>query len=320
MLSTIGKRSILSIGFGSAAKSAKNLSTGLESELCCNGDVDVSAAGTGSPILDSLVRLSAPDGMSTPAATTSARISNDSVGPLLQLLSTPQIHDLLHSIDAHRLAQDPAVLDRLLQSAGDAVAHHDVPRALGVLTEYINRNPEHAGVLPASPALMPIQGEVRELLRHITDDARIDAVRLIAAAGLVLHGAAKHSEGLNGLGVLAVAERFVEAGQLVNYMRAAELSQAVIAFYNAAPSEIRLDVSSGKTLRRPVLELVGRWWRRVPVLVLLVGWFAIGVAGGGVAMMARIAPSTVEAWVEVWSVGFLVLVVLQFWISVRGIR
>jgi hypothetical protein len=282
--------------------------------------VDVSAAGTGSPILDSLVRLSAPGGMSTPTATTSARISDDSVGPLLQLLSTPQIHDLLHSIDAHRLAQDPAVLDRLLESAGEAAAHHEVPRALAVLTEYINRNPEHAGVLPVSPALMPIQGEVKELLRHITDEARIDAVRLIAGAGLVVHDGAKHSEGLNGTGVLAVAERFVEAGQLVNYMRAAELSQAVIAFYNAVPSEIRLDANSGKTLRRPVLELAGRWWRRVPVLVLLVGWFAIGLAGGGVALMARMGAPAVEACVEIWGVGFLVLVVLQFWISVRGIR
>src|ERR1035438_4120261 len=111
---------------------------------------------------------------------------------------------------------------------------------------------------------MPIQGEVKELLRHITDEARIDAVRLIAGAGLVVHDAAKHSEGLNGAGVLAVAERFVEAGHLVNYMRAAELSRAVIAFYNGAASEIRLDTNSGKTLRRPVLELAGRWWRRVP--------------------------------------------------------
>ena len=135
-----------------------------------------------------------------------------------------------------------------------------------------------------------------------------------------MHGAAKHLEGLNGAGLVAVAERFVESGQLVNYIRAAELSQAVIAFYNEIPQDIRLDTNSGETPRRPMRELVRAWWRRVPVLVLLIGWFLIGAAGGAAATIVRIAPLTIEAGVEVWGVGFLVLVVLQFWISVREIR
>lgn len=280
--------------------------------------MDVSAAGTGSPILDSLVRLSAPGGMSSPPATGT---SADSVGPLLQLLSAPQIHDLLHNIDAHRSAQEPAVLEGLLQTAAAAVAHHDVPRALAVLTEYINRNPEHAAGLPMSPALLPIHGAVEGLLRNVTQDARIGAERLIATAGLAVDGAAgKHPQGLNGAGVLAVAERFVESGQLVNYIRAAELSQAVIAFYNGAAPDIALDKRSGKTLRRPVWDLARTLWWRVPLLVLLAGWFALGVAGGAIALLARVDASTVAAGVEIWGVGFLVLVVLQFWISVRGIR
>ncbi len=211
------------------------------------------------------------------------------------------------------------MLDSLLQAAGAAVAHHDVPRALAVLADYINRNPEHAAVLPTSPSLLPIQGEVKALLHNMTQDARAGAERLIVAAGLAVDGATKHPEGLNGAGVLALAERFAESGQLVNYLRAAELSEAVIAFYNGTPPAIALDTSSGTSVRRPLLELAGRWWRRVPVLVLLVGWFALGVAGGTIAVLARVAASTVETGVEVWGVGFLVLVVLQFWISVRGI-
>jgi hypothetical protein len=271
--------------------------------------LDVSAAGTGSPILDSLVRLNEPGATSTPATAT-AGPSGDSVASLLQLLSTPQIHDLLHSIDMHRSQQEPAVLDSLLQTAGAAVAHHDVPRALAVLAEYINRNPEHAAVLSTSQSLLPIQGEVKELLRNITQDARTGAERLIVAASLVVDGATKHPDGLNAAGVLAVAERFAESGQLVNYFRAAELGEAVIALYNGTPVNIALDKSFGRAVRL---------WRRVPVLVLLVGWFALGVAGGLIAVLARVATSTVEAGVEVWGVGFLVLVVLQFWISVRGI-
>ena len=212
------------------------------------------------------------------------------------------------------------MLEGLLQIAGAAVARHDVPRALAVLSEFINRNPEHAAVLPASPSLLPIQGEVKELLRHITQDARAGAERLIAAAGLAVDGAgAKHVQGLNGLGVLAVAGRFVESGQLVNYIRAAELSQAVIAFYNGAGPEMVPDAVLGKTVRRPLLKWVGVWWRRVPVLVLLAGWFALGVAGGVIAPLASVAVSTVETGVEIWGIGFLVLVMPQFWISVRGI-
>jgi hypothetical protein len=282
--------------------------------------VDVSAAGTGSPILDSLVRLGGPGGTSTPAAAATGT-SADSVGSLLQLLSAPQIHNLLHSIDAHRSGQDPAVLDGLLQTAGAAVAQHDAPRALAALTEYMHRNPEHAAGLPISPALLPIHGEVKELLRNITQDARIGAERLIAAAGLAVDGAAgKHPEGLDGAGVLAVAERFAESGQLVNYIRAAELSQAVIAFYNGAAPDIALDRRSGQIARRPGWNLARILWRRVPLLVLLAGWFALGVAAGEITLLARVTASTVAAGAEIWGVGFLVLVVLQFWISVRGFR
>jgi hypothetical protein len=238
---------------------------------------------------------------------------------LLQLLSTPQIHDLLHNIDMHRSQQEPAVLEGLLQTAGAAVAHHDVPRALAVLAEYINRNPEHAAVLPTSPSLLPIQGEVKTLLRNMTQDARAGAERLIAAAGLAVDGAgSRHPEGLNGAGVLALAERFAESGQLVNYFRAAELGEAVIALYSGTHADIAPEKSSGRAVRRPLVEWAGRLWRRVPVLVLLVGWFALGMAVGAITVLARAATSTVEAGVEVWGVGFLVLVVLQFWISVRS--
>jgi hypothetical protein len=55
-----------------------------------------------------------------------------------------------------------------------------------------------------------------------------------------------------------------------------------------------------------------RLWRRTPMLVLLMGWLGAGVIMLPLRFNAAVA--------EVWGVGFLVLVVLQFWISVRGIR
>jgi hypothetical protein len=249
----------------------------------------------------------------------------DSVAPLLQLLASPQIHHLLNSIDAPRSSQDAAALDGLLQAAGSAAVHRDAPRALAALAEYVNRNPEHASALLANPSLNAIQGDVKELIRHITMDAKGEAVRLIGVASGVVDAAARHPEGLDARGILAVAERFVESAQLVNYIRAAELSQAVIGFYAPAPIEVM--IGAQRAVRpHPARGLVRSWWRTVPLLVLLLGWLALGVAAGAIALLARLAgvellsASTIRVCVDFWGVGFLALVVFQFWISVRNFR
>ena len=75
-------------------------------------------------------------------------------------------------------------------------------------------------------------------------------------------------------------------------------------------------------LRRHLLELIRTLWQRVPLLVLLAGWFALGMMGAAVSLLARVAgaslsPATVEAGFELWGMGFLALVVLQFCLSVR---
>jgi len=297
--------------------------------------VDVSATGTGSPILDSPARLGGTSTQVAAAVGTTPGIPDDTVGPLLQLLSNPAIRHFLDSFDARRFPQDAAALDGLLQTAGSAAAHNDAPRALAALTEYINRNPEHASTLLASPLLTPIQSDVRELLRQATQDAKTAAVRLISMAGEVVEGAVKHPERLDGPGALAIAERLVESGQLVNYFRAADLSEAVIAFYARAVPDLALDTARGAERgklnskqggRHAVLRLVKIWWATVPLLVLLVGWVALGAAGGAIVQLARAAgvellsASTVRAAFELWGVGFLALVVFQFWITVRGIR
>ena len=284
--------------------------------------MDVSPTGTGSPNFDSLLRLNGPGKPSTPVE------ASDSVGRLLPVLSTPEIQRFL---EAQRFPQDAAVLDGLLQTAGSAATHRDVARALAALAEYINRNPEHASTLPASPLLRPIQGDVRELVRRITLDAKTEAVLLIGTAARIVDTAARHPEKLDGPGALTIAERLVETGQLANYFRASELSQAVIAFYartvpDAAPGPATARrLNADKSERRPVRRLVARWWGRVPMLVLLVGWFTSGAAWGGIVLLARavgvelVSPSTVEAAFEIWGVGFLALVVLQFRITVRGL-
>jgi hypothetical protein len=276
-------------------------------------DLDVSAAGTGSPVPESLVRLNVPGNMPS-APVMAAGIRQDSAGAFLQLLSTPPIQDLLRGIEAHRFSQEPAALESLLQTAVSAVANHDVPRAIAALGEYIGRNPEHAAALANSPLLAPIQGEVRELVHRVTEDARIEAVRMVASAGFAVDAAAKYSDQLDGPSVLEVAERFIESGQLANYIRAQELGQAVIALYAADRGR------SERHERRAVWEWVAKFWRRVPLLVLLAGWLVLGLAGSAVALLVRADAAAVQACFEFWGVGFLALVVIQFFVRMGIFR
>lgn len=231
----------------------------------------------------------------------------DSIGGLAHLLATPQILDLLSGIDARHSSHGS------LQAVISAVANHDVPRALAHLAEYVRQNPSHADSLAATPSLMPIQAQVHELLRHVTLEAKIDAEQMIASANLVVSAAAEAQRTLNGPDVLDVARRFAETGQLFNYIRASELSQAVIVSYSDAPSSL---------LHRQPPELMRKLWRKTPMLVLLASWFALGLAGALGSLLARAAgagfhPATVQAGFELWGVGFLALVAVQFFISVR---
>jgi hypothetical protein len=276
-------------------------------------DLDVSAAGTGSPVPESLVRLNVPGNMPS-APVMAAGIRQDSAGAFLQLLSTPPIQDLLRGIEAHRFSQEPAALESLLQTAVSAMAGYDAPRAIAALSEYIGRNPEHAAALANSPLLAPIQGEVRELVHRVTEDARTEAVRMVASAGFAVDAAAKYSDQLDGPSVLEVAERFIESGQLANYIRAQELGQAVIALYAADRGR------SERHERRAGWEWVAKFWRRVPLLVLLAGWLVLGLAGSAVALLVRADAAAVQACFEFWGVGFLALVVIQFFVRMGIFR
>ena len=277
--------------------------------------MDVSAAGTGSPIPEALIRLSAPgETTSLPAVVAGLGIREDSAGAFLQLLSTPHIQELLHGIETHRFAPDSAVLESLLQTAVSAAAGHDLPRAIAALTEHIGRNPEHAGELANSPLLAPIQGDVRELVHRVTEEARDEAVRLVGIAGVAVDAAARHPEQLNGPAVLEVAERFIESGQLANYIRAQELGLAVIGFYGGAEGQ------SAGVERRPAWWWALRLWQRVPLLVLLVGWLTLGLMGSAIVFLLHADAATVQAAFEFWGVGFLALVVLQFFVRTGMFR
>jgi hypothetical protein len=286
--------------------------------------MNVSATGAGTPVLQSLVRLSLPGG---PLPLPLAGTSQDSIGGLLELLASPGLRDLLTTIDTQRFNQDVAIRDTLLRAVISAVARKDIPLALEALTEYINHNPEHAAALTESAPLAPIKEQVVQLLRHLTQEAKTDAERQIATATLAVSAARNPSPQIDGLGVLTIAERFVESGQLINYFRAAELSQAVMAFYPAAVVPLRKSVGEEKSAivsQRRYAEAVRTLWRRVPMLVLLGAWLAAGLAVGIPLVLSRVAdvelitPASARVLFESWGLGFLLLILFQFFFSLRN--
>ena len=278
------------------------------------------SGGAGSAGLNSLVEsmvlsgVRAPGGAPMPVAADGT--PQDSIATLLELMSGPEIGNLLNSIDAQIVTRDALALDTLLRTADAAVTGHDVARALKALTAYIRGNPEGAAALLSSSSLMPIQSEVGELLRRMTGDAKNDAEQKLARASLAVDLAGKQGEKLNGASVLTIAERLVESGQLVNYYRASELSRAVIAYYFGVIPETVPGLARSAAVR-PDRD---RASLRTAALVLLWGWFALGLLGGPTILFARmvglieLGPGTVQAAFEWWVLGLLVLASLRFFI------
>jgi hypothetical protein len=118
--------------------------------------------------------------------------------------------------------------------------------------------------------------------------------------------------------VLALATRMIETQQYPNYLRAAELGNTIVTWYEGplpdvpvtrrvsmeATEKIRRARSSAAAPRRWT-QTTARLWRRAPVLVLLIGWLVAGVIVANISAKA-------------WALGFPALVALQFILTIRG--
>jgi hypothetical protein len=254
---------------------------------------------------------SQPPGPVSPNAEAHIRLSRgerpsaDSIGTLLGKLATPSIQNLLGA--SHHT---PELSDGLIRAAGEAVAAHDIPRALRAIAEWVGLNPEAAESVLREPSLQPVRNEVAGLLEQVGHSARI-------AAETVLSGAAQLADagrtqinpipgGLDAPDVLALANRFYETGQLANYLRAEALGRAVIASYDAPARPRGNSAAILKTL-----------WLRAPMLILLAAWFLVGLIGGlSVWIQRRSGSAPGSLAFDLWGIGFLALVVLQFYATV----
>jgi hypothetical protein len=277
--------------------------------------MDVSAAGASVNRLDSLVPPSPPVNPLPQVAPQSAGVGEtvDRIAATLQDLSGAQVGQLLHLLEHARVNQDPMLIEGLLKDAVAAAHGHRLPDALKTLEKMVALSPEHGPHLARmEPGLIHFQREFRDLMQRLEISAKGDAERVILAASLAVATDAVRIVAPNTIppqDLLALARRFLESGQYANYIRAAELGRMVLARYSGERARSRS-------------ERLRKLWQRAPLLVLLLGWLGIGLIGGALSVMERFsgAGPISEGAVEIWATGFLMLVLFQFFVTVRNYR
>jgi hypothetical protein len=248
-------------------------------------------------------------------------------------------------------------LDHVLQQAVRAVTEGKVEEAVGHVAEAVALDPKRAEELSSRPELAPIRTEVDLLVNRLTNVAKIDAeVKLAQAEQVITESAGvkmpqweSHWDSRPET-LLQVAHGLFAAGGYVNYVRSADLAQAVQSAYWGETiiqpqvtklEEQRLSAQGGRKadpggaalrLARQSWEAtceklpprVQAMWRRAPLLVLLLGWLVLGITGGlGWLAIREISPeaaSSGDLGFEIWGLGFLALVGFGFYARVRHER
>lgn len=303
--------------------------------------MNVSPAGPGSTDLWASLALA---GIQQPtavrqASSASAVPTEDQVAALLQLLAMPEISDLILNIEQRLPEQDPASRQDLLQSAASALAAGDTELALAGVKELVIRSPRQAETIANEPEFQTIRQDIANLLRTVVAETRIQAEQKVATAGqAIAAGGVKKLPGsdVELVTVLSLATRFLETGRLADYWRASELAQVVIGHYGWAPTMAGTGLPEPRravTAERSIGVRIHLWlvrlkqlWRRAPLLVLLLGWLAVGIFGGACSALLRkfqpdvFDPSIAAIGFSIWGLGFLALVGFGFYMRIRSVR
>ena len=230
--------------------------------------------------------------------------AEDGVSHSLQDLASPHITDLLGRLEHARNGHSPEMFAGLLRTAVAAVGTHDIHGALSAIAQMVKLHPEHAAQLGARGSGVGSHPRGSEPSVRAVDGGGANGSRPDACG---CRDGGSCDAIWQSVSVIATAERFLESGTLLNYVRATELGQSVLALYPIT-AKVRSDMP---------LRWLRAIWRRVPLLVLLTGWFLIGLIGGIIPLVGRPVGS---GSVEIWAFGFLVLVGFQFVVTVRNIR
>jgi hypothetical protein len=237
--------------------------------------VNAIAASAGQP---GLAAVTTPLPLPTsPSPALLRTVIEDRVIALLPNIATPAVLAAIH------IPSDASAVATSVHHALEALANHDAPRALNIVTELIQKHPESVEPLLSNSALAPVHAAVNQ----IASKAHTEAAHTLTQAAIL---AVPHEP------VLTLAQQFLDTGQYINYIRAAALGRLVIAQSTPAPS------GSGERAAARVGEVFVSFWRRAPLLVMLFAWLLTGFF---------VPPA-------LWATGFLGLVILQFVITIRN--
>jgi hypothetical protein len=262
------------------------------------------------------------------------------------------VTDLLKLTQILQPASPPEIVARvngLVQATVSAIHEDRSEWAVGRFIEAVTTDPSRAEELRSNPDIQPIRNTVEQLLVRLTNVAKMDAETKLATAEHVIEEGGwrklPHWETAPEA-LIQIGHRLLEAGGYANYVRAAELATTLQSAYwgatvieppppVSAPNGLEKEDSAIKRqgvgsaandLWETLAKLprhVATLWRRAPLLVLLGGWFLVGLAGGFLSALAKtvwprsgIVPAS-DLGFQIWGLGFLALVGLGFWARVR---
>jgi hypothetical protein len=246
----------------------------------------------------------------------------DTVASLLSEIAGADGAQLLAGLDRPLSPQTAARVEALLSDAVSAAASGDIGKALGHLATLAPLDPKRAENLPSDPRLQPIRAAVESLLTRLNSTAHLDAETRLGQARSVLH---LLDNGRPEAAVL-VATRLLEAGGYANAVRSSQISQQAIDLCRWAPATVQVPlpevriraIGSRESFQVPAWLV--KLWRSAPFVAILLGWAALGLAGGILIAIFRDdwPASTVSLGVEFWVIGLLTLVISAFYTRVRG--
>jgi hypothetical protein len=298
------------------------------------------------------MNLSRVPGQGAPAATSGIPARGDAA-PLAAAfdaavfgeLSAPDVAKLIGILELPRLSANVAQADNLVRAAVTAAAEGAITQALGELTQAVKLDPLRAEALRSEPGLESIRPQIDQFLNRLTAVARLDAEGRMSRAAQLLEalGAEKLADwDARPETLILIANRLLDSGGHVNYLRTTELSQALIdaasrglpAITNVpvpfpvAAARVEKDGTRGAiwrvfgAVRKHAPPRARALWRRAPLLILLLAWLGLGIAAGVVFALTREfwPPSLIDGAFKVWGLGFLVLVIIGFYARIRNVR
>lgn len=285
---------------------------------------------------------------SAPLRTGAAHPAGDLNAAVLGQLSASDLANLSAILQPSQSSETALLLRHLVEDTALAAAQGDTTRAISNLNGIARLDPAHIENLRVDPILAPIRPEMERVFHQLTTTARIDAEGSLARAAQFLEASgAKMLPNWQTPPQMLVeaAHRLFEAGGYANYVRSAALAQAIVDYSPwivnyMIPRTMKVGGTDPSTQRAPdsavrkswaamrsgALAKVSLLWRRAPLLMLLLGWLAMGLAGASGSILLKILSP--EAWpaglmndlYDLWAIGFLALVGLGFYARIRRVR